>query len=344
MSTILEKSKVELPKGFTVRGANINDVESALKLFNAWSQSTIQEDDLSDPSVLRNEWVSPGFDPARDIRLVFSPERMMVGYIEVWTTAKPPVHPWIWGRVHPEFSGLGIGTWLLQWAEQRAHIALDELPADLRFAPRVGIYRTAKDSKKLFEDLGFTQIRSSYEMQIDMETAPPTPIWSKGITLKIADPEKDMQDVYKAVRESFRDHFGHVEEPFEEGFARFTHFMTGESFDPSLWFLAMDGDEIAGISLCRPKSYNDPESGFVNTLGVRRAWRKRGVGLALLQHSFAEFYRRGKRKVGLGVDAENLTGALRLYEKAGMHLHQAFDLFEKTVRSGREISVESLSE
>lgn len=344
MNTILEKSKVELPKGFTLRGADINDVEPALRLFNIWSQSVIQEDDITDVGAIRNEWVSPGFDPARDIRLVFSPEGVMVGYIEVWTTSKPPVHPWMWGRVHPEFGGLGIGTWLLQWAEERACKVLDELPAELRFAPRVGIYRPATDSKKLFEDMGFTQIRSSYEMQINMEDAPPTPLWADGITLKIADPEKDIQAVYQAVTESFRDHFGHVEEPFEDGFARFKHFMTGEGSDPSLWFLAMDGAEIAGISLCRPKSYNDPELGFVNTLGVGRAWRKRGIGLALLQHSFGEFYRRGNRKVGLGVDAENLTGALRLYEKAGMHVHQAFDLFEKTVRSGREISVESLSE
>ena len=155
MNTRLEISKVELPKGFTTRGANINDVEPAMKLFNTWSQSVIQQDDIIDAGAIRNEWASPGFDPARDIRLVFSPDEEMVGYIEVWTTAKPPVHPWIWGRVHPGFGGLGIGTWLLQWAEERACKVLDELPADVRFAPRVGIYRPAKESKKLFEDLEF---------------------------------------------------------------------------------------------------------------------------------------------------------------------------------------------
>jgi len=344
MNVTLEKSKIELPKGFTIRGANMNDVEPALKLFNTWSRSVIQQDDIIDAGAIRNEWVSPGFDPARDIRLVFSPEGIMVGYIEVWTTAKPPVHPWIWGRVHPEFGGLGIGTWLLQWAEERACSVLDELPSELRFAPRVGIHRPAKDSKKLFENMGFEQIRSSYQMRIDMEDVPPAPLWTDGITLKTADPEKDMRVVYEADKESFRDHFGYVEQPFEEGFARFKHFMTGESFDPSLWFLAMNGNKIAGICICRPKSYDDPDVGYVNILGVRRAWRKRGIGLALLQHSFGEFYQRGKRKVGLGVDAENLTGALRLYEKAGMHIHLAFDLYEKTIRSGREISVESLSE
>jgi ribosomal protein S18 acetylase RimI-like enzyme len=77
-------------------------------------------------------------------------------------------------------------------------------------------------------------------------------------------------------------------------------------------------------------------------LGVRRPWRKRGIGLALLRHSFNEFYRRGKREVGLGVDAQNLTGALRLYEHAGMHVDKAFDHYEKELRAGTEFSVQSL--
>jgi ribosomal protein S18 acetylase RimI-like enzyme len=145
------------------------------------------------------------------------------------------------------------------------------------------------------------------------------------------------------VDESFSDHFGHIETPFEEGLERFKHFAMGyESFDPTLWFLAMDGNEVAGISLCRKNSYDNPDLGWVNTLGVRRAWRKRGIGLALLRHSFGELYRRGKRMAGLGVDAENLTGALRLYENAGMHAHLSFDLFEKEIRAGKEISVQSL--
>ena len=83
--------------------------------------------------------------------------------------------------------------------------------------------------------------------------------------------------------------------------------------------------------------------GWVGTLGVLRPWRKSGLGLALLRHSFNEFYRRGKHKVGLGVDAENLTGALRLYQNAGMHVHQTFDNYEKELRPGVEISTQTLS-
>jgi mycothiol synthase len=338
-----EQRKVSLPEGFTVRGARLEDVEPALVLFNRWARSVIHEDEITDADAIRTEWKSPGFDPMEDIRLVFSPNGEMVGYIEVWTTQKPSVHPWMWGRVHPEYENMGVGTYLLTWAEERAKKVLDEIPAELRFAPRVGIYRQADASKKLFEDMGFQRIRSSYTMRINMDAPPPAPQWADGITLRTYNSETDLESVYRAVDESFSDHFGHITTPFEEGLERFKHFSMGyEGFDPTLWFLAMDGNEVAGISLCRKNSYDNPDVGWVNTLGVRRAWRKRGIGLALLRHSFGELYRRGKRMAGLGVDAENLTGALRLYENAGMHAHLSFDLFEKEIRAGKEISVQSL--
>ena len=114
------KTEVSLPEGFTVRGAQLEDVEPALKLFNSWSQSVIQEHEITDVEAIRNEWRSPGFDPADDIRLIFASNGDMVGYIEVWTNAHPPVHPWMWVRVHPDYEGLNIGAWLIEWAEQRA--------------------------------------------------------------------------------------------------------------------------------------------------------------------------------------------------------------------------------
>lgn len=344
MNTQIQKENmVELPEGFTVRGATLADVEPALALFNRWSQSIIHEDEITDLVALQTEWVSPGFEAAEDIRLVFAPDGEMVGYVEVWTTSKPPVHPWIWGRVDPRYEGLGIGTYLTTWAEERARKVLPELQADLRFAPQVGTYQQAAAAKQLFTDLGYQHVRSSYTMRIDMETPPPAPVFPEGITLRIFNPETDLEAVYRADTESFRDHYGFIEAPFEEGLQRFKHFMTGyEGFDPTLWFMAMDGNEVAGICLCRDRAYDDPNVGWVNILGVLRPWRKRGIGLALLRHAFGELYRRGKRKAGLGVDAQNLTGALRLYENAGMHVHQAFDRFEKELRPGKEISVQSI--
>jgi mycothiol synthase len=340
-----EKIELTLPEGFTVRGAWLEDVEASLEMYNLWAQKVIGEDDISDVEAIRNEWVSPGFDPAEDIRLVFAPDGTLVGYIEVWTTAKPPVHPWIWGRVHPDYSGLGIGSWMLAWAEKHSLKALDELDPQLRFAPRIGIYGQAKESQSLFKNCGYRYIRSSYRMQIHLDVPPAEPVWPDGLTIRTYSPDTDLEAIYQTDQDVFRDHFGFVEEPIEEGLPRFKHMLTEyDGFDPSLWYIAWDGDEVAGICLCRPHSYDDPDLGYINILGVRRAWRKRGLGLAFLQHAFGEFYRRGKRKAGLGVDAENLTGALRLYEKAGMHVHMQFDLFEKEIRPGVEISVQFLAD
>ena len=80
----------------------------------------------------------------------------------------------------------------------------------------------------------------------------------------------------------------------------------------------------------------------MSSLGVKRAWRRRGLALALLHQSFGEYYKRGKTKVDLGVDAESLTGATDLYKKAGMFVLRQFDLFEKELRPGIEVSVTGL--
>ena len=84
-----------------------------------------------------------------------------------------------------------------------------------------------------------------------------------------------------------------------------------------LWFIVRDGDEMAAVARCEPDRSG---AGFVGAIGVRKRWRRRGVGLALLLHIFGEFYRRGQPRIALGVDAENPTGATQLYERAGMHV------------------------
>jgi len=352
MATKLEeKIEIDIPEGFTVREGTLDDAQACLDLGNLWSRSVIGQDEFINVEDLRQDWQSPNFDPADDVRLVYSPDGTLVGEVEAWATANPPVHPWLWARVHPDYSGLGIGTALTTWAEQRVMRVLDDLDPDLRFAPRAGVLHQATETQKLFRDLGYQHIRSAYTMLIEMDEPPPSPIWPEDIELRPFDAEEHIDAVYQADMETFRDHFGFVEEPYEEGIKRYKHhFVESESFDPSLWFIAWEsaqngyGDQVAGICICRGTAYDDPEAGHVNVLGVRRAWRKRGLGLAFLHHAFGEFYQRGHRKVNLGVDAENLTGALRLYKKAGMHVHKQFDQFEKEIRPGREISVQSLEE
>ncbi len=102
--------------------------------------------------------------------------------------------------------------------------------------------------------------------------------------------------------------------------------------------------EIAAMNLCNPQITEDPEMGWVGTLGVRRRWRRRGLAQALLRHAFGEFYRRGTRKVGLAVDAQSLTGATRLYEKVGMHVTRTYTDYEKELRSGEDLTTQEVTE
>ena len=103
-----------------------------------------------------------------------------------------------------------------------------------------------------------------------------------------------------------------------------------DDFDAALWFRAMDGDDVAGAIIGRPRTAEDPQAGWVSDLAVRRPWRRRGIGLALLLHEFGAFYRRGLRGAMLGVDAESPTGATALYERAGMTEVGRTDVYVKS--------------
>ncbi len=111
-----------------------------------------------------------------------------------------------------------------------------------------------------------------------------------------------------------------------------------EDFDPSIWYLAKDGDQIAGVCQCSNKITEDPEMGWVDRLCVLRPWRRRGLGTAMLQTAFKEFYRRGKKRVGLVVDATSLTNATRLYEKAGMHVTRQYNTYHLEIRPGEDLT------
>jgi ribosomal protein S18 acetylase RimI-like enzyme len=108
-----------------------------------------------------------------------------------------------------------------------------------------------------------------------------------------------------------------------------SRFVGRHDFDPTLWFLAWDGDELAGFALDYPQLGTDAGLGHVNWLGVRKPWRRRGLAEALLRRSFSELYARGKHRTGLGVDAQNVTGALRVYERVGMHATIRFGTWQK---------------
>jgi ribosomal protein S18 acetylase RimI-like enzyme len=180
-------------------------------------------------------------------------------------------------------------------------------------------------------------------MVADLDSPPEVPPFPAGILVRPFDPDTETEEVYRTFVDTFKDHFGFIEQPFEKGLAEFKHnYINEPGYDPRYWFVAMDGEKMAGICICRAEDSEDPDSGWVGKLGVRRAWRNRGLGDALLKHAFAAFYADGKRRAGLGVDAASLTGALKLYERAGMRVQRQFTMYEKEFRPGRELAVESI--
>ncbi len=333
-----------LPAGFTARPATMADLETAVSLMNAASQNQVgrAEHTIEDTKL---DWSQDKFNLETNTLLVFSPGEELVGYSEVWDIRAVPVNTWVWARTHPNYEGLGIGTYLLSWAEARLQQVFARVPEDARVTMSCGTVSTHEPSKQLLQDYGMTPVRYFWTMRIDLEAPLTLPQLPDGMVIKTFAEVDDLTAVVRAADEAFQDHWGYVPQPLAETVKDWQGWLAkDEKFDPTLWFLAMDKDEIAGISLCHPEYNGDPTWGWVNQLAVRRNWRRQGIALALLHHSFAEFHTRGRQSVGLGVDASSLTGATYLYEKAGMHVYREYHNFQKELRAGRDLSTQTLEE
>jgi mycothiol synthase len=179
--------------------------------------------------------------------------------------------------------------------------------------------------RSVYEDGGYELIRHSFQMRIELDGEVPGPEWPAGLVVRNFR-DGDERRVHAAQQEAFADHWDFHPQTFEQWR---TYTLDRHDFDPELWWLVEDGDELAGVALNSWHFSGDREFGWVHILGVRPRWRRRGLGHALLQQTFRTFRERGASRVGLGVDAESTTGAVRLYERAGMRPVRRNDIYEK---------------
>jgi mycothiol synthase len=219
------------------------------------------------------------------------------------------------GIVAEAAKGRGLGSMLADLGESRA------LAAEVA---RVHTWTLGADvlARELFAGRGYREVRRFYDMAIELDAEPPPPAVPDGLTLEVF-ADADARAFYEALNEAFQDHWEHHQIPFDRWWEEK---LRGPGFDPSLWFVVRDGDEVAAAIR------NDADrngGGYVAAVGVRRRWRGRGLGRALLLRTFAEFHRRGTRRVTLGVDAESPTGATALYDRVGMHVESEMVVFEK---------------
>jgi mycothiol synthase len=216
------------------------------------------------------------------------------------------------GAVRPSAHGRGLGAQLVDLVEAR-------LAAE--GAERLHFWTVAGDTAAddLFQERGYREVRRFWEMAIELAEEPPEPPADVDSFT-----EGDAEAFHDVLQDSFSEHWEHDTESFEEWWERQRQ---RTNFDPSLWFLIRDGDDLAGVV----RNEARPPAGYVGAIGVRRPWRGRGYGRALLLRSFREFYDRGLPRVTLGVDAANASGATQLYESVGMYADQENVVWERSL-------------
>lgn len=278
-----------------------------------------------------------GFDPAQDVLLV-EVDRRVVAY--GWVShkleasgdlAERPVGDEVHshrGYVVPAWRRRGLGTAMLQQAWRRASQSPMATNPD---APRL-LQTIALDTETgahaLASQFAYAPSRMMFKMRRDLADPIPQRPLPAGIEVRPALPEH-RRLIWEAQREAFQDHWGYAPWP-EEAYQRFLRF---PHFDPALWRIAWEGDQIVGtvlnyINRDENRAYRR-RRGYTEDIAVRRPWRRRGLAGALIARSLEALRAEGMDEAALGVDAENRTGALRLYEGLGYTVVQAWTVYRR---------------
>jgi GNAT superfamily N-acetyltransferase len=314
-----------LPDGYSARPPRRDEAPALVDLMSAIEVETSGKSDITLNDFL-GDW--EGIDLETGAILITAPDGSPAAYADM--DMRGDVVFFIYGYVHPFQRGKGLGTYLIAWGENRARaLAASSAPDDARIVTRLYINEQAGPARALLSELGYAPIRATYTMAIDLERKPPVPQWPEGITIRNFTPGVDDQAAYEAYEEAFADMWQRPRGTFEQ----FSSKLRRPYFNPKLWFLAMDGDEVAGTLF----SDDIDGKGWIEIVGVRRPWRGRGLALAMLHHSFGAFLSQGVTHIGLSVDAQSPTGAPKIYERAGMSLDQSFILYERELRPGRVV-------
>jgi mycothiol synthase len=274
-------------------------------------------------------------DPDKDM-LFADVNDEVVGYSRVWWEVEGSGN-WIGfqsGNVLPEWRGKGIGGALLQFSEERLQQiatrlkAHGELPKDAPCLLDNFVSSSEVDRIKLLEQHGYTVARYAFDMvRPDLDNIPDLPL-PPGVEIRPVEPGQ-MRQIWEASNEAFRDHWGYIPDPWEQ----VESFMNDPDYDPSLLRVAWQSDQVAGMVLSFiDKDQNEiygHKRGYTENICVRRPWRRQGLAKALIASSLLALKERGMTEAGLGVDAENTSGALHLYELMGFQVVKRNTIYRK---------------
>jgi mycothiol synthase len=285
-------------------------------------------DDLADE--LEPDWI----DVERDTVIALDEDGVAraFGITQVRPGDVTLLRTFLWGGVDPEWRGRGIGRDLLARQERRGAEIVASRRADLGPETPASLWVTVDQgvdaTERLVTRSGFEASRYSFVMRRDLATPLPDaglPAAEAAAGLRLVPWSADLdQAIRLAHNEAFADHWGF--QPWDEDTWR--QWESGHRDFRGDWsFAVLDGEEVAAYALSAGY-VNDWEAqgyteGWTAKLGVRRAWRGRGLAKALLAASMRAFKDAGMEYAGLDVDSANATGAVALYTGLGYEVrHQ----------------------
>jgi GNAT superfamily N-acetyltransferase len=281
--------------------------------------------------------VTEGFDPGGDVALVEVDGALVAyGWVDWVDTQEGTREFRLGGYVHPDWQGRGIGRRLLAWQEEhaRGHPAATATERPLNF----GSWSSDENIRKvrLFTRSGYEVVRYFFEMNrpnLDEIEVPPMP---EGLEVRpIGSDRASLKQLWDADLEAFQDHWG----GFDGSDAAFEAWLTDPMHVPDLWVVAWDGDEITGAVtnaiFAEENQAFGRARGWMETVFVRRRWRRRGLGAAIVARALVRLREAGMTSAGLGVDSDNPTGALGVYERAGFGVHRRSAAYRKPMEVAR---------
>jgi mycothiol synthase len=269
--------------------------------------------DFGSPHMTRDllvaQWRLGQFDPGRD-SIVAEEGGRVVGYAALFPLGALAF-------VDPDHEGKGIGTGLLAWSEARAtYVGRDLL--------RQRVAESNSAGRALLKDAGYAQVRTVWQMVGNLEAGTSAAAPPPGVVLRPLELDGDAAVIHRVDAEAFAEDADYQPETFEDFQAQH---LAGPELDRAASIVACRGETIVGFSLC---SRCADGSGYVDVLAVLPAERRRGLGTALLESSFAAFARAGRHAALLDVSSAN-PGARALYERAGMRPRNPLEVYEKPV-------------
>jgi mycothiol synthase len=233
-------------------------------------------------------------------------------------------------RVLPEWRGFGIEEALLAWSEEHLLVKpIGVVEGDLYLSSSA--VSTEDNRIEQLKANGYKPARYFFEMVRPLDEPIPDHPLPAGLEVRTVLPDHYRQ-IFEASDEAFQDHWGHV--PLTENMIR--EWMDSPEFQPELWQVAWDGDQVSGMVLNYIRHDENErfnrKRGYTEDISVRRPWRRRGLATALLARSLKVLKGYGMLEAGLGVDTENPNGALQLYERLGFKRIRTMTNFRKRLQ------------